>query len=204
MLGSGSRQEEDSLARYGLDASAWEALRAIIRERSFSEGGAMTLASEQQSSFYFDMRRTLSLPRALNHAADLLLPILYDGPCGYIGGLEMGAIPVLNAVAMRSAMPPHEKPLPLFWVRKQAKEHGTRRRIEGQDIADLQGRTAVMLEDVTTTGNSVLTAIREARETGLEVSRVITLVDRLEGAEENLAAAGVDLIALYNAGHFRG
>lgn len=200
---SAGREAEDYLARYGLDAGAWEALRAVIRERSFSEGGSTTLASGQRSSFYFDMKRTLSLPHALNHAADLLLPVLYDGPCDYIGGLEMGAIPVLNAVAMRSAMPPHGKPLPLFWVRKQAKEHGTRRRIEGQDIADLQGRAAVMLEDVTTTGNSVLSAIREARESGLEIARVVTLVDRLEGAEANLAAAGVELIALFDAGHFR-
>jgi orotate phosphoribosyltransferase len=140
---------------------------------------------------------------ALNHIADLLLPILYAGECDYIGGLEVGAIPVLNAVAMRSAMPPNEQPIPLFWIRKHAKDHGTKRLLEGQDISDLTGHTAVMVDDITTTGMSVLKAIREARANGVTITRVLTIVDRLEGAAENLADENVELICLYDVNDFR-
>lgn len=193
----------ETIRRYDLDQRKWEALQQIIRERSFSEGEAKKLASGKTSNFYFDMKRTMSQPEALNHIADLFLPILYAGECDFIGGLEMGAIPVLNAVSMRSATPPFDRPIPLFWIRKQPKDHGTRRLIEGQGIDELNGTTAVMVEDVTTTGNSVLKAIREARENGVEISRVITIVDRLEGATENLATEGVELIRLFDANDFR-
>ena len=110
---------------------------------------------------------------------------------------------MLNAVAMRSAMPPNEQLIPLFWIRKQAKGHGTKRLLEGQDTSDLKGKTAVIVDDITTTGGSVLKAILEARASGVSITRVITIVDRLEGAAENLAKEGVELICLFDADDFR-
>ena len=181
----------------------WGKLRDIVLDRSFSQGEVRTLSSGKRSGFYLDMKRTMSRPDALNLIADLMLPVIYSDHCHYVGGLEMGAIPVLNAIAMRSHDHPGGGPVPLFWIRKEAKDHGTQRRLEGQDIADLRGRTAVMVDDVTTTGNSVLKAIREARENGVEISRALTIVDRLDGAAGNLEAEGIELIPLFDADDFR-
>ncbi len=178
-------------------------LRELIRRRSFSEGEAKRLASGRTSNFYFNMKRTMSLPEGLALIADLMLDEIYKEPCDYVSGLEMGAIPIVNAIALRSHSRPEGKPIPLFWVRKKAKEHGTMQRLEGEDLDVLRGKTAIMVEDVTTTGGSVLQAIEEARENGINVSTVITIVDRLEGAAETLAANGITLKCLFNADDFR-
>ena len=175
----------------------------IIQERSFSEGETKTLASGKASNFYFDMKRTMSQPEALNLIADLVLDIIGQDECDFVGGLEMGAIPILNAVAMRSVEFRSGRSIPNFWIRKQPKEHGTKSLLEGHDIEELREKTAVMVDDVTTTGKSVLKAIREARKNGLEVTRVITIVDRLEGARENLAKEGIKLSFLFDADDFK-
>ena len=183
--------EADKLAR----------LKEIVRERSFSEGEAKTLASGRSSTFYFNMKMTMSQPEALNLIADLMLEKLAEGPCDVVGGLAMGAVPIVNAISMRS----HQtgNPVPLIWIRKEAKEHGTQATIEGEEIANLAGRTAVMVEDVTTTGGSVMKAIDAVREHGVRVDRVITIVDRQEGAEAALAENGLTLSSLLRAEDFR-
>ena len=202
MQNSATQDADDFVGGARLDSVKREALREVIRERSYSQGETKTLASGRESNFYFDMRLTTSQPEALEHIADLFLPILYTGECDYIGGLETGAIPVLLAVAMPSVHPPNDKPLPLVRLPTAAKGNGTKRRPEGQNISDLAGKTAVMVEDVTTTGGSVLKAILEARANGVIITRVITIVDRLEGAAENLAKEGVELICLFDANDF--
>lgn len=176
-------------------------LKEIIRERSFSEGETRRLASGRASAFYFNMKRTLSQPEGLYLVAELMFREIRKEKCDVIGGLEMGAVPILNAVAMLSFQ--KGAPIPLFWIRKKAKEHGTRERVEGEDAAGLAGKTAIMVEDVTTTGGSVLKAIEEARASGMNIATVVTIVDRMEGARENLAAHGVALKALFNADDFR-
>jgi len=176
-------------------------LKEIIRARSFSEGETRRLASGRASAFYFNMKRTLSQPEGLYLVAELMLREIRKEKCDVIGGLEMGAVPILNSVAMLSFQ--KGAPVPLFWIRKKAKEHGTRELIEGEDAAALAGKTAIMLEDVTTTGGSVLKAIGQARENAMTISTVITIVDRMEGASENLAAHGVALKALFTADDFR-
>ena len=85
-------------------------------------------------------------------------------------------------------------------MRKAAKEHGTRKLVEGvPDDTVLAGRRAVIVEDVTTTGTSALAAVAAAREAGLEVGTVVTIVDRLEGAEANFSRQGLRLVALTTA-----
>lgn len=176
-------------------------LKEIVRERSFSEGETRRLASGRASAFYFNMKRTLSQPEGLYLVAELMLREIRKEKCDVIGGLEMGAVPILNSVAMLSFQ--KGAPVPLFWIRKKAKEHGTRELIEGEDAEALAGKTAIMLEDVTTTGGSVLKAIGQARENAMTISTVLTIVDRMEGARENLAAHGVALNALFTADDFR-
>lgn len=174
-----------------------EKLARIIRKRSVLIGKPRRLASGLYSSLYIDLRRTLSQPQALNLVADLLLPILRRGRCDYVGGLETGAIPILCAVAQASHHDPRGG-IPLFWVRKRPKDHGTRSLIEGETLKALAGKTAVMVDDVATTGSSVLKAIEEARRHEVKVERAVVVVDRREGAKEALAEAGVDLISLFD------
>ncbi|MGZ8995724.1 MAG: orotate phosphoribosyltransferase, partial [Rhodospirillales bacterium] len=110
---------------------------------------------------------------------------------------EMGAVPIVGAVACRS-FPSH--PVRGFFVRKTVKAHGTQKRIEG---CFEPNATTLLLEDVTTTGGSVLEALAAVREAGGDAKVVLTVVDREEGARDALAEAGVELIALYTKSDFR-
>lgn len=143
----------------------------------------------------------MSQPEGLHLIAELMFRELQAEKCDYVGGLEMGAVPILNAISLRS----FEKgsPIPLFWIRKEAKAHGTMELLEGEDVDNLKGKTAVMVEDVTTSGGSVLQAIEEARKHGIKISTVVTIVDRMEGAKERLAERGVKLKSLFNTDDFR-
>ncbi len=183
------------------DAAKLARLKEIVRDRSFSEGEAKKLASGRSSNFYFNMKMTMSQPEALNLIADLMLEKLAEGPCDFVGGLAMGAVPIVNAISMRS----HQigNPVPLIWIRKEAKEHGTQATIEGETIDNLSGTTIVMVEDVTTTGGSVMKAIEAVREHGVTVDCVITIVDRQEGAEQALAEQNLKLVSLLKAEDFR-
>ncbi|MGH6827226.1 orotate phosphoribosyltransferase, partial [Methyloceanibacter sp.] len=116
----------------------------LIKERSFRRGN-FTLASGKESAYYFDSKPTMLHPEGATLLAALIVDALAGVNADCVGGLEMGAIPLIAPVAMRS----HEagRPLHGFFVRKAPKDHGTRQRIEGLDLA---GKTAVILEDVTT------------------------------------------------------
>lgn len=179
-----------------------ERLREIIREKSFSEGGAVTLASGRTSNFYFNMKPTMLDPEGAGLIATLMLDALGDDEIDYVGGLEMGAVPIVSFVSPASYR--RGRPIAAFFVRKKAKGHGTQSLIEG--IApghSLKGRRVAMVEDVTTTGGSVLAAIDTVREAGAEVVRVLTIVDRQEGAGANLAEHGLELTALFTAEMFK-
>lgn len=179
----------------------WSVLREIIRAKSFSEGKERKLASGVTSGFYFDMKRTLSDPQGSLLVARLTLKLLRGRPCDFIGGLEMGAVPIAASVATLSAV--EGRPIPFFWVRKQPKDHGTQSLIEGPLAENMNGKQVVILEDVTTTGGSSLKAVAALREAGAQVATVITIVDRLEGASDNMAAQGLELAPLFTADDFR-
>jgi orotate phosphoribosyltransferase len=178
-----------------------ERLQDIIRSRSFSNDREITLASGRKSWLYFNMKPTMMDPEGAHLLAELLVDKI-DG-CGadYIGGLEMGAVPIVSFLAPASFR--RGKPMQAFFVRKQAKGHGTQQRIEGlTKLESLEGKKVVMLEDVTTTGGSILKAIEDVRAAGAEVLKVVTLIDRQEGAEEAMAAQGVVLDPLFKAQDF--
>ena len=123
--------------------------------------------------------------------ADLLFEAIRSEEVDYIGGLETGAIPIIAALCARSWP---EKPIRGFFVRKEAKGHGTDQRIDGL-LA--RGSNVILFEDVTTTGASAMQAANQARGFDCTVLKVISVVDRLEGAEENFHAAGVEFEALF-------
>ena len=171
-------------------------LREVIAERSLLTGGAFTLASGRQSSLFFDMKRTMLDPEGANLIAEAVLRRLEGMDVDAVGGLVMGAVPIV-AVACAKSFP--ARPLQGFFVRKEAKDHGTARRIDGNLAA---GARVIILEDVTTTGASALLAVEAVRGAGAEIACVLTVVDRMEGAAATFAAAGVRFEALLTRDDF--
>jgi orotate phosphoribosyltransferase len=174
----------------------------IIRRRSYGTGVEIKLASGRISNFYFNLKPTMLDPEGAFLIGSLISSAIAPGEADMIGGLEMGAVPIAAAVAAMSFA--NGRPLPAFFVRKQAKEHGTQSLIEGLVRGEtIKGKRAVIVEDVTTTGGSSLKAVDAVRAEGGSVVRVITVVDRLEGAAENFAKAGIVFSPLLTVQDFR-
>jgi len=175
-------------------------LKDIIRKRSFGRG-EITLASGRKSDFYFNLKPTMLDPEGAALLAELSLDALKDEQVDYIGGLEMGAVPLAGAIAQLSWLKGH--PIAAFFVRKKPKEHGARLSVEGLAKGEsLEGKRIVIVEDVTTTGGSAVKAVEAVRDAGGEVALVFTMVDREEGAAEAFAAAAIPFRSLYRAGEF--
>ncbi len=171
-------------------------LRDVIKEKSFSTGGDFKLASGSGSTFYFDMKKTMFDPEGVALVADVLFDTIKNDSVDQVGGLEIGAVPIATAVAMRSWP---ERPIRAFFVRKEAKGHGTNKLIDGQYV---DGGKTILFEDVTTTGGSVMKAVNAVRERGGKIAKIVTIVDRLEGAKANLAREGIELVAIFTKDDF--
>jgi orotate phosphoribosyltransferase len=154
----------------------------------------VTLASGAESDFYLDMRQTLMRPRGVALAGALVLDRLRAGPpVDAVGGMAVGAVPLVSAVLAAAAAEP-DADLVGFFVRKEAKQHGLGRRIEGGFAA---GQRVALLEDTVTTGGSTLQALDAVEAEGGKVVRVLCLVDRGEGAAAAFAERGLALEALF-------
>ena len=158
-------------------------LKALLKEHSLMFGD-FTLASGRKSNFYFDSKKTTLLPEGAYLTAAEILEVLAenDVQADAIGGMTLGADPIVCPVAALSQLA--GRPLRAFIVRKEAKEHGTGRRIEGNLE---QGSQVVVVDDVVTTAGSTLRAIEAVEEAGHEIAAVICLVDREEGGTEKLS-----------------
>jgi orotate phosphoribosyltransferase len=173
----------------------------IIRDRSFRQGGRFTLVSGRTSTIYFNLK-----PAMLDPDGARLIGAALAGKAAALGatgisGLEMGAVPLVAAAAAMSAVA--EKPLRACFIRKQAKDHGTKSLIEGlAEGENLAGQSVVVVEDVTTTGGSAIKAVAILREAGAVVEHAITIVDREEGATEAFAEAGITLHPLFLKSEF--
>ena len=181
---------------------ARERLIAIVRARSFQAGKEITLASGRTSTYYFNMKPTMLDAEGAHLIATLILDAIRDLDADLIGGLEMGAVPLASAVAAVS----HGagRPVSAFFVRKQAKEHGTKSLIEGLPAGEtLEAKRVVIVEDVTTTGASAIKAAETVRAEGAEVVGVVTVVDRQEGAGEAFDKAGLTLTAILTLADFK-
>ncbi len=173
-------------------------LLEIIRQKSFLRG-TFKLASGAVSDYYLDMKPTSFDPEGAALIAEIICGMLaQDRDAEAIGGLELGAVPIVAAVCARS-WPDH--PVKGFVVRKEKKGHGTDQKIDGNFTP---GSTVVLIEDVTTKGGSVMQAVRAVRAQGGTIKRIITIVDRLEGATENLGKEGLALSAIFTTADLMG
>lgn len=155
--------------------------------------GTFRLASGREASFYLDAKQVILDAQGSALVGQAILQLLqsYGSLPAAVGGMSIGADPVTSAVVTMAGVA--NLPLKGFMVRKEPKDHGTKRFVEGPVQP---GDRVVIVEDVTTTGGSSLLAIDRAMEFGLVVERVVTVIDRLAGAKETLAARGIPLDSL--------
>jgi orotate phosphoribosyltransferase len=160
-------------------------LANLLRAKSLVRG-EFTLSSGKKSDYYLDCRLTTLDPEGALHTGYCILQLLDEMGIkpDAIGGLSMGADPLVTATGVVSAI--EKRPLPGFLVRKTAKEHGRQKQIEGME--NPRGKKVVIVDDVCTTGGSTQEAIDAAEREGCEVIGVISLVDREEGGSEALRA----------------
>ena len=165
-----------------IDAAARTRLATLVRELAVVPG-RVTLSSGAQADYYVDLRRVTLHHEAAPLIGRLVRELTADWSYQAVGGLTLGADPVATAVLHAPG-----RPVDAFVVRKSTKAHGLQRRIEGPDVA---GRPVLAVEDTSTTGGSVLTAVTALREAGAEVVGVVTVVDRDTGARQAIEAAGL-------------
>ena len=169
-------------------------LLEVILDVSFRRQ-KVTLASGAESDFYLDLRQTLMRPRGVALAGGLVLDRLLAGPpVEAVGGMAVGAVPLVSAVLAAAAARDPASALLGFFVRKETKKHGLAKRIEG---GFAPGQTVALVEDTVTTGGSTLEALDAVEAEGGKVARVLCIVDRGEGAAEAFAARGIELEALF-------
>ncbi len=170
-------------------------LMQIIRELSYEQRD-VTLASGRKSNFYFDGKQTTLHARGglLVGKAFYQEVKQFEGPIHGVGGLTMGADPIATATSIAAELA--GDPMAAFIIRKEPKGHGTGQWLEGRKNLP-PGSRVVIVEDVTTTGGSSIKAVERARQEGLEVIGIVTLVDREEGARDNIEGAGVPLRAVF-------
>jgi orotate phosphoribosyltransferase len=180
-----------------IPVSPRERLRELILDLAVVRG-RVTLASGREADYYVDLRRVTLHHEAAPLIGHLLLDMLEEAGFGpaevdAVGGLTLGADPV--AAALLHAAASRGLSLDAFVVRKESKSHGLQKRIEGPDVA---GRRVVAVEDTSTTGGSVLTAVEALREAEAKVAAVAVIVDRATGAREAIEAAGLPYFSLFD------
>lgn len=165
----------------------------IILERSFqfSEEPTFQLVSGKKSQYYFNCKATTLHPEGMVLVGEIGFAGIRGLSPHAVGGLTLGADPLAYAVSFHSALA--KAPIETFIVRKEAKKHGLMRKIEGNVR---EGDRVVVVDDVVTTGGSTLQAVEAAQAAGLDVVKILTLVDRQEGGRENIEKTGIPFEAI--------
>ncbi|MGZ4493843.1 MAG: orotate phosphoribosyltransferase [Nocardioides sp.] len=156
--------------------------------------GRVTLSSGKEADYYVDLRRITLDAQAAPLVGRVMLDLTRDLEFDAVGGLTLGADPV--ATSMRHAAAAEGRELDAFVVRKAEKAHGMQQRIEGPSVA---GRRVLAVDDTSTTGGSVLTAVAALREAGADVVGVAVIVDRDTGAKEKVEAEGCSYLFAFGA-----
>ncbi len=178
-----------------MNRSDWERLRDLIRKLSYREG-TFTLTSGKKSDFYIDCKQTTLSAEGAYLCGKLLFQRMSEAvdDIAGVGGMTLGADPLVTAVSVVSFL--EKRPIPAFIIRKERKGHGTGSWIEGKSNIP-QGSRVALVEDVVTTGGTLVKAINRTEEEGYKVACVLTVVDREEGGRETLKQAGYDLLPLF-------
>lgn len=170
-------------------------LKELLLEKSYREG-TFTLTSGKTSDFYVDGKQTTLDAEGSYLCGRLLFELIRQSPepIGAVGGMTLGADPLVTAVSLVSYI--NKNPIPAFIVRKEAKGHGTGNFIEGKQNLP-SGCLVALVEDVVTTGGTLLKVIERVENEGFKVGMVATVVDRQEGGTEALAEQGYPLKAIF-------
>lgn len=170
-----------------------EELIELLKKRDVVKFGRFQLSSGKESNYYVDVKRAITDPEVLEKISELIMEKIDKESTDKIAGPALGAIPIVAAVSLKSK-------IPILMIRKAKKDYGTSKLIEG----DLEkGDKVIVVEDVTTTGNSLSRSVEVVRENGGIVKKAFVVVDRSEGAIENLKIKGIHLEPLASIGDFK-
>lgn len=167
-------------------------LLKLLTTHQVIQFGKFTLASGRESDYYVDMKKAITDPRILSQIGEMMAEKIKGERVDKVAGPALGAVPIATAVSLTSG-------IPMLMIRKSKKGYGTSKLIEGELKQDDR---VVVVEDVTTTGNSLLKAVEAVKDSGGLVVRALVAVDREEGARENLLKKGVKLEPLVTKSDF--
>ncbi len=173
-----------------------EALMQLVREKAL-KFGEFTLASGRKASYYLDCRQITLDAQGVRLVGEGMLELLGDELPDLVGGMAIGADPITASILALAGV--RGLPLRGVMVRKEPKQHGTGKTVEGPFH---EGESLVIVEDVVTTGGSSLLAIERCEAVGLKVKRVLAIVDRMEGGREAFAERGYELTTLLTVRDF--
>ena len=166
-------------------------LAGLIAQASLLRG-EFTLRSGRVSSYYLDKYKFSTRPEVLEKLGPMFGAVISEvegevGPVGRLAGAELGGIPLVTVAAMETGKP-------AIFVRNAKKEYGTAKQVEGEVV---EGDVVIFVEDVATTGGQALEAVEVLKSLGAKVPAIISVIDRQEGARENIEGAGVAFYALF-------
>jgi len=164
----------------------------LLKENEVFLEGDFTLSSGKKSNYYINMKKAITEPEILSTISKLITEKIKDDEIDKVAGPALGAVPIATAVSLESGKP-------LLMIRKEKKGYGTSKLIEGNLI---QGDNVILVEDVTTTGGSLLKAINAILDNGGVVKKAFVVVDREEGAMETFANEGITLEPLISVSEF--
>jgi len=173
-------------------------LLQLLRERAYQEG-TFALSSGRESTFYIDSKVVTLAPEGILLVGEVFFDIIQPYAVDAVGGLTLGADPIVTAIAAHSMH--RGAPIPAFIVRKEAKSHGTRKWIEGPPLPPTA--QVAIVDDVLTSGASALKAADAVREEGGRVAVIVGLLDREEGARARIEAAGYPFQSVFRLAELR-
>ena len=169
-----------------------EYLIDLLKENEVFLEGDFTLSSGKKSNYYINMKKAITEPEILSAISKLITDKIKDEDIDKVAGPALGAVPIATAVSLESK-------LPLLMIRKEKKGYGTSKLIEGELN---EGDDVIVVEDVSTTGGSLLKAINAIQDNGGNVKRAFVVVDRQEGAIDEFAKVGIELEPLITVNEF--
>ncbi len=183
----------ESANRAGLKQKLFDLLNTEALKR-----GKFLLSSGKESNYYLDGRVITLTPQGAYLVGSIILDMVSNRDLAAVGGPTLGADPICGAVAALSYL--SNKPLKTFIVRKQAKDHGALRQVEGPALK--KGDEVILLDDVATTGKALIEAKQALDKIGVIAKQAIVIVDRQEGATDNLAKVGLELESIFKIVEF--